>query len=75
MNFAGDLLDHYHEIKSRGYTIQKVGMRAIEIFGVEQDIYAAARVAEGPLSKNRRPVVFFKQMNFVHIHHQIDFLV
>ena len=34
--------------------------RVIEEFGVEQDLYGAAREAGASLSKNRHPIVFFK---------------
>ena len=41
---ANEKLDHYYEIKSQGYTIEKVEKRVMEIFGVEKDvIYSKGR--------------------------------
>jgi putative transposase len=41
---ANEKLDRYYEIKSRGYTIEKVEKRVMEIFGVEKDvIYSKGR--------------------------------
>ena len=44
LNLARDLLDRYYDIKRRGYPIEMVAKRVMEIFGVEQDLYDAARV-------------------------------
>ena len=44
LNLARDLLDRYYDIKRRGYTIETVGKRVTEIFGVEEDLYDVARV-------------------------------
>ena len=35
---ANEKLERFHEIKSRGYTIEKVKQRVREIFGVEKDM-------------------------------------
>ena len=41
---ANEKLDRYYEIKSQGYTIEKVEKRVIEIFGIERDvIYSKGR--------------------------------
>ena len=41
---ANEKLDRYYEIKSQGYTIEKVTKRVIEIFGIEKDvIYSKGR--------------------------------
>ena len=41
---ANEKLDRYYEIKSQGYTIEKVEKQVMEIFGVEKDvIYSKGR--------------------------------
>ncbi|MBT8365558.1 MAG: hypothetical protein KJP23_12715 [Deltaproteobacteria bacterium] len=41
---ANEKLDRYYEIKSQGYTIEKVEKRVMEIFGVEKEvIYSKGR--------------------------------
>jgi putative transposase len=41
---ANEKLDRFYEIKSQGYTLEKVEKRVIEIFGVEKDvIYSKGR--------------------------------
>jgi chromosomal replication initiation ATPase DnaA len=41
---AKEKLDRYYEIKSEGYTIEKVEKRVMEIFGIENDeIYSNGR--------------------------------
>lgn len=35
---ANERLDRFYEIKSQGYTIEKVEKRVMEIFGVEEDV-------------------------------------
>ena len=41
---ANENLDRYYELKSQGYTIERVEKRVMEIFGVEKDvIYAKGR--------------------------------
>ncbi|MBT8366883.1 MAG: hypothetical protein KJP23_19515 [Deltaproteobacteria bacterium] len=41
---ANEKLDRYYEIKSQGYTNEKVEKRVIEIFGIEKDvIYSKGR--------------------------------
>jgi putative transposase len=41
---ANQKLDHYYEIKSQGYTIEKLEKRVMEIFGIEKDvIYSKGR--------------------------------
>ena len=35
---ANENLDPYYEIKSRGYTIEKVEKRVMEIFGIEKEV-------------------------------------
>jgi len=41
---ANEKLDHYYELKSLGYTIEKVEKRVMEIFAVEKDvIYSKGR--------------------------------
>ena len=35
---ANEKLDRYYEIKSQGYTIEKVEKRVMEIFGIEKDV-------------------------------------
>jgi putative transposase len=42
---ANEKFDRFHEIRSRGYTIEKVEQRVMEIFGVEKDvIYSKGRL-------------------------------
>ena len=42
---ANEKLDHYYEIKSQGYTIEKAEKRVMEIFGIEKDvIYSKGRL-------------------------------
>ena len=40
---ANEKLDRYYEIKSRGYTIEKVEKRVIKIFGIERDVISKGR--------------------------------
>ena len=41
---ANENLDRYYELKSQGYTIERVEKRVMEIFGVEKDvIYSKGR--------------------------------
>ena len=41
---ANEKLDRYYEIESRGYTIEKVEKRVMDIFGIEKDvIYSKGR--------------------------------
>ena len=41
---ANEKLDRYYEIESRGYTIEKVEKRVMEIFGIEKEvIYSKGR--------------------------------
>ena len=35
---ANERLDRFYEIKSQGYTKEKVEKRVMEIFGVEEDV-------------------------------------
>lgn len=55
---ANESLDRYYELKSQGYTIERVEKRVMEIFGVEKEvIYSKGRAPKDPGGSQKSAVL------------------